>query len=41
VPMGVGPRLCWKWTSEKAKFALIEYSEIRLRQDSYSLLHEP
>jgi hypothetical protein len=26
---------------EKAKFALIEYSEIRVRQESYSLLYEP
>ena len=29
------------WKAEKAKLALMEFSEIRVRQDSYSLLYEP
>ena len=42
--LGQLPRIPKRRTSANlvsAKSALIEYSEIRLRQESYSLLYEP
>jgi hypothetical protein len=29
------------WKAEKAKFALMEFSDIRVRQESYFRLYEP